>query len=191
VELNRWTARIFACFLLTALWGCPPPEEAPEGLDPTIEEEPPAETASARMIDRNGNEVGIVVFTEQPGGVRIAGSLRIPGVPPTLKGFHVHEVGVCEPPDFESAEGHFNPQGHPHGGPDDPSDERHTGDLGNVHLADDGAVEIDQLDDAITLGEGPNDIIGRSLMIHAEEDDLETQPTGDAGERIACGVIMQ
>jgi superoxide dismutase, Cu-Zn family len=179
-----------------ASWGCAPeqasPPDAPGADDtPTLGEvpEPTAvDEARAVMIDSTGREVGEVTFTAENGGVRVQGHLHLEGETPGPRGFHVHEVGECEPPDFESAGGHFDPHGHPHGGRDDPLGERHVGDLGNVEIAEDGSVHIDLVDEVIAL-DGPDGIVGRALLLHAQEDDLETQPTGDAGDRVACGVI--
>jgi superoxide dismutase, Cu-Zn family len=102
-------------------------------------------------------------------------------------GFHIHEKGDCTPPDFTSAGGHFNPASHPHAGPATP--ERHAGDLGNLETGANGRAYKRITVDNITLGQGANSVIGKSVVVHAKMDDLKTQPSGDAGGRIACGVI--
>jgi superoxide dismutase, Cu-Zn family len=102
-------------------------------------------------------------------------------------GFHIHEAGDCSSGDGMSAKGHFNPHGKPHGNPSSP--ERHAGDLPALKAGKDGRAKIDATVDAISIGQGPGNIVGRGLIIHADPDDYKTQPTGNAGARIACGVI--
>jgi Cu-Zn family superoxide dismutase len=102
-------------------------------------------------------------------------------------GFHIHEVGDCSSGDGMSTKGHFNPHGKPHGNPT--AGERHAGDLPPLKAGNDGRAKLDVIMDVITLRPGPANIIGRGLIIHADPDDFKTQPTGNAGARIACGVI--
>lgn len=133
-----------------------------------------------------GNTVnGVVRFFETDQGVRVIAEVY-DLAPNTTHGFHIHEYGDCSALDGTTAGGHFNPQDAPHGGPD--SEERHVGDLGNITVDENGFAELDITDQMISF-EGTNNIIGRGIIIHAGEDDLETQPTGAAGERLACGVI--
>lgn len=141
----------------------------------------------AEMQDAEGNEIGEVIFTQLEEGVRVEGTLE--GLEEGPRGFHVHENSVCEAPDFESAGGHFNPEGHEHGGPDAEPGERHAGDFGNIEFDEDGVAEFSFVDEVITLGDGVNDVGGHALILHFEEDDQESQPTGDAGPRKACGII--
>lgn len=143
--------------------------------------------AIAEMHSGDGDKMGEVMFTQTEEGVEVHG--RIESLDGDLRGFHVHEHGECDPPDFESAGGHFNPGGHPHGAPDAPAHERHAGDFGNLEFDDDGVAEFAFVDDVITLGAGENDVTGKALIVHYEADDLETQPTGDAGPRAGCGII--
>jgi Cu-Zn family superoxide dismutase len=107
--------------------------------------------------------------------------------PNQAHGFHIHEVGDCSAPDAMSAKGHFNPAGKPHGNPT--SAEHHAGDLPALQADKDGRAKLDTMVDGITLAPGPTSIIGRGLIIHADPDDYTTQPTGNSGARIACGVI--
>ena len=127
---------------------------------------------------------GKVTFTQVDGGVEIAAELT--GLAPGKHGFHVHEFGDCSMMDGTCAGGHFNPDGKPHGGPD--SAERHAGDFGNIEADASGNAVYKRVDTVISL-DGDHSIIGRSIIVHAAADDLKTQPTGNAGARIGCGVI--
>lgn len=128
---------------------------------------------------------GIVTFTEKKGGVLIEGVLD--GLTPGLHGFHIHEKGECVPPDLSSAGGHYNPLGQIHAGVDAPK--RHLGDLGNVEADSGGHAIYHYFDQNLSLN-GPNSIVGRSLLIHEKPDDLTTQPAGASGARISCGIIQ-
>lgn len=144
-----------------------------------------AADAIAVLNPTQGNNVsGIVKFTKVDDGVRI--QAHIEGLTPGKHGFHVHQYGDLSAPDGTSAGGHFDPEGHQHGAPSD--DMRHVGDLGNLEAGEDGHAHYDRVDTKIALS-GEHSIIGRGLVVHAGEDDLESQPTGDAGGRVAVGVI--
>lgn len=127
---------------------------------------------------------GKVTFTKVDGGIKI--EAKITGLAPGKHGFHVHEFGDCSMMDGTCAGGHFNPDGKPHGGPD--SAERHVGDFGNLEANEDGVATYSRVDKLISFS-GPHSIIGRSIIVHAGADDLKSQPTGDAGGRVGCGVI--
>jgi superoxide dismutase, Cu-Zn family len=133
-----------------------------------------------------GNEAaGTVTFTQTDTGVRV--QANISGLDSGgTHGFHIHEYGDCRAPDAMSAGGHFNPTDMPHGGPMD--DERHMGDMGNLEADENGVAVLDYIDEKIELG-GPNSILGFGVVVHERRDDLESQPVGDAGGRISCGVI--
>jgi len=132
-----------------------------------------------------GNMVnGTVTFTKSGSGVVIEADLK--GLTPGKHGFHVHEFGDCSALDAKSAGGHFNPENKKHAGPDDP--ERHVGDLGNIIAKEDSTAHYQRTDSLISLT-GKHSIIGRAMIVHAGEDDLTSQPSGDAGARVACGVI--
>jgi Cu-Zn family superoxide dismutase len=135
-------------------------------------------------LGKDGHVHGIVVFTEKDGKVEITGA--IVGLTPGKHGFHVHEFGDCSSPEGMSAGGHFNPDQEKHGGPH--SKQRHVGDLGNIEADGSGKAVIHMTDTLVQL-HGPHSVIGRSIIVHAKEDDLKSQPAGDAGGRIACGVI--
>lgn len=129
---------------------------------------------------QNSGVSGTVTFTDEEGGVRVQATLI--GLPEGKYGFHIHQYGDCTAADGTSAGGHFNPTEHPHSGPE--STERHMGDLGNI--ASDGATAtLDYLDSKIDMSL----ILGRGVIVHAAEDDLTSQPTGNAGGRLGCGVI--
>jgi superoxide dismutase, Cu-Zn family len=163
----------------------PPVPRAQETAETRAEE--PLQ-ATVRLEPTENSQVrGTATFTQIPEGVRI--SAEVQGLEgPGKFGFHVHEFGDCSAPDASSAGGHFNPAGTPHGGPDDPPDQRHAGDLGNIEAGADGMARYERVDQVIQL-DGPDSIIGRSLVVHVHEDDLETDPTGESGPRLACGVI--
>jgi len=127
---------------------------------------------------------GTVIFTKTDSGMHV--SAEMTGLSEGKHGFHIHEYGDCSAPDAVSAGGHFNPYDQPHGGPGDA--ERHVGDLGNISANEDGAATLEAVDTLLTF-HGESSIIGRGLVVHAGEDDLSSQPTGDAGARVACGVI--
>lgn len=127
---------------------------------------------------------GTVHFTRENDGVRVKAS--IDGLTPGQHGFHVHEFGDLSKPDLTSAGGHFNPEHHHHAGRD--ASERHVGDLGNLEADANGHAEVDFVDQHLQL-DGPNSIVGRSVIVHGKADDLKSQPAGDAGPRVAGGVI--
>lgn len=154
------------------------------------EQEKTAQTmkATAELEPTEGNEVtGTVTFTSVDGGVQIVADLE--GLEPGKHGFHIHEKGDCSAPDAGSAGGHFNPEGSPHGAPDNPVVQRHAGDLGNVEADEEGKAHYERTDQVISM-EGESSIVGKAVIVHAQSDDLETQPTGGAGPRLACGVIQ-
>jgi len=141
--------------------------------------------AVAVLAPTAGSSVqGTVTFTAGASGVAVKASLK--GVPPGTHGFHVHEFGDCSAPDATSAGGHFNPKGSPHGAPTDAA--HHAGDLGNISAAADGTATLEWTDAAMKL-DGADGVIGHAVIVHANADDLKTQPTGNAGGRVACGVI--
>jgi Cu-Zn family superoxide dismutase len=132
-----------------------------------------------------GNTVeGKVTFTQDAGGVKV--KAHITGLSAGKHGFHIHEFGDCSAPDGASAGGHFNPSGDPHAAPTDAK--RHAGDMGNIEANKDGVADLEYVDAKASL-DGPGSILGRGVIVHANPDDFKTQPTGNAGGRVACGVI--
>ena len=146
--------------------------------------------AVAVLSATEGNAVtGELAFAAVDGGVAITGQVN--GLTPGSEhGFHVHETGDCSAPDATSAGGHFNPAGAPHGRVG--SGEHHVGDTDNITADDTGVAVVDTRLEGATLGDGaPSDVLGRGVIVHADADDYATQPTGNAGARLACGVITQ
>jgi Cu-Zn family superoxide dismutase len=146
--------------------------------------------SSGRAIlkDVGGKEVGTATFTSGEGGVKV--DVKVAGLEPGKHGIHVHAVGKCEPPEFKSAGGHFNPFGKKHGlrNPEG----LHAGDLPNLEVGKDGKARATFIAKGATLGEGEGSLFGpegTALVIHADPDDEKTDPAGASGARIACGVI--
>ncbi len=141
--------------------------------------------AVAVLHPTEGNDVsGIVTFTQVADDIQIVADVE--GLSPGKHGFHIHEYGDCSAPDGTSAGGHFNPEDMPHGAPTDM--ERHAGDLGNLEADSEGRAHYERIDNHISFS-GSHSIIGLAVVIHAGEDDFVSQPTGNAGARVACGVI--
>lgn len=150
---------------------------------------PPVPIAVADLSPTQGNTAnGTVTFVERSGKLIVDG--RFHGLTPGLHGIHIHEKGDCSAPDAMSAGGHYNPTGEPHGGPD--SAKRHGGDLGNLTADASGNARLSATLDAGVVGIGKlagNSINGKAMVIHADPDDLKSQPAGNSGKRVACGVI--
>lgn len=143
-------------------------------------------SAIANLQPTKGNKVsGTVTFTQK--GDKVLVAANVSGLTPGVHGFHVHEKGDCSAADAMSAGGHFNPAGKPHGAPD--SAEHHGGDLGNLTADKSGNATLSIEVDGITLDQSANSIIGKGVVVHANPDDLKSQPAGNAGPRVACGVI--
>jgi Cu-Zn family superoxide dismutase len=146
----------------------------------------PARATAALQPTKGNKAFGEATFEQQGDKVRVV--VFAQNLPANRElGFHIHEAGDCSSGDGMSAKGHFNPHGKPHGNPG--SAERHAGDLPSLKVGKDGRAKVDVTVDAISIGQGAGNIVGRGLIIHADPDDYKTQPTGNAGARIACGVI--
>ncbi|MFN8006041.1 MAG: superoxide dismutase family protein [Terriglobia bacterium] len=147
-------------------------------------------SAKAELHDAKGQKVGTVTFKQALDGLDV--SLKVFNLPPGPHAFHIHTVGKCEPPDFKSAGGHLNPQSMKHGlkNPSGP----HAGDLPTFTVGKNGKGKIMLLNKRVTLTSGTNSLFhegGTAIIIHEKADDDVTDPTGNAGNRIACGVIMK
>jgi superoxide dismutase, Cu-Zn family len=148
------------------------------------------QSAHADIVNSTGQKIGTVTLAAASGGVRI--DVDVTQLPPGTHGIHIHTVGKCEGPDFKTAGGHFNPAGKKHGkdNPEGP----HNGDLLNLEVAADGHGTASLLDANVTLGDGPTSVFqpgGTAIVIHAATDDYKTDPAGNSGARIACGVIQK
>lgn len=145
----------------------------------------PVDRLVARLQSADGLDVsGVVVLTASGGMIHLGAAIdELPG---PAHAIHVHENGDCSAPDFSSAGGHFNPAGTRHAGPDAPAGERHAGDFGNFDVSDAGQGKF-SISVASDLALSAFD--GKAVIVHAGRDDLSSQPSGAAGERIACGVL--
>lgn len=141
---------------------------------------------SAKLEPRSGSSVtGTVTFTPVGENTRVQAVVR--GLTPGEHGFHVHEVGDCSAPDASSAKGHFNPNNKSHGYY--AGNDHHAGDIPNLVADKDGNAKYDAEVPRLHIATGPIGIIGRSIVIHADPDDYKSQPAGNSGKRVACGVI--
>lgn len=144
--------------------------------------------ATASLQPTKGSKTLAEATFEQVGDNKVHVLVNAQGLKPNQEhGLHIHEAGDCSSGDGMSAKGHFNPQGKPHGNPATP--EHHAGDLPSLKAGKNGRAKLDTVVEGITLTPGPASIVGRGLIIHADPDDYKTQPTGNSGARIACGVI--
>lgn len=147
--------------------------------------DPWAPSVTAVLEPSSGSHVhGAVKFTQQGSGIHMTGNVW--GHTPGSKGFHIHEKGDCSDPKAMSAGGHFNPGGSRHGAPG----AGHAGDLGNLVFDQNGHATVNVMIKGVSIvKDAPDSIVGRSLVVHMGEDDLKTDPTGNSGGRVACGVI--
>lgn len=144
-------------------------------------------SAAAALRPASGSQVVGAVRFVQLGDNRVRVLGEVTGHTPGRRGFHIHETGDCSAHDAMSAGGHFNPAKSKHGASPTTG---HVGDLGNLTFDGAGRATIDMTVEGISTSSGaPNSIVGRALMVHMQEDDLQTDPTGNAGARAACGVI--
>ena len=167
----------------------PDPDHAMPAPGPMGEEDMAGMTmAEAVLSPTEGNDVtGSLMFVLEDDGIHLTGSVTGLDAGGT-HGFHIHETGDCSAPDASSAGGHFNPDDQGHGRRS--QGEFHAGDMDNLEVGDNGLAEIDVTLEGLELGTGgPLDIAGKAVIVHVQADDYETQPTGDAGARLACGVI--
>lgn len=136
---------------------------------------------------RSGSAIsGSATFTQVGNEVRVV--VEVKGATPGEHGLHVHEVGDCSAPDAKSAGNHFNPGNQAHGSPT--ADPHHGGDFGNITVGPDGSARLELNLAGLTVASGASSVVGRSLVLHEKPDDLRTQPSGNSGNRIGCGVIQ-
>ena len=173
---------------LTACASAPSPTDAPPAAAPTTHNTSTAQQAIANLASASGSLVsGRLTLVPMGGGVHIRGDIG--GLPPgSSHGFHIHEKGDCSAVDAASAGGHFNPAGKPHGRAGHGA--HHAGDSDNLVADAQGVAHVDAHVEGVSLGGGAsNDILGRAIIVHANADDYSSQPAGNAGARVACGVI--
>ena len=144
----------------------------------------PSKAIAVLHPTKGSNVEGTVTFTKSGDGVKVVADIS--GLTPGKHGFHIHEFGDCSSPDGKAAGGHFNPTNSPHAGPE--VTPRHEGDLGNLEADSSGKAHLELTDNMMAMS-GDKSIIGRGVIVHAKEDDLKSQPVGNAGGRVACGVI--
>lgn len=174
--------RIGPAAILAALLACHGGPPGPGGVPL------PEPAASATLKDSTGGRIGVATFTLVEGEARLG--VSVAGLAPGRHGIHIHEVGKCTPPDFSSAGGHLNPGGRKHGleNPEGP----HAGDLPNLLVESDGSADTVFSVPAALLAPGPGGVLrpqGAAVVIHAGRDDQRTDPSGNSGARLACGVI--
>lgn len=158
------------------------PAPAPAAT-PAVEQGPMSAQATMKPAKKQKAK-GIIHFTQTGNTVKVEAMLE--GLKPGPHGFHIHENGDCSAPDFKSAGGHFNPTHHEHGAAD--AADKHVGDMGNITADSKGKAKLTLELPNTTIG-GAEGILGKAVIIHAKADDFKTQPTGNAGDRVACGVI--
>ena len=174
-------ATVSAPLLIAA--GCTPAPQEPAYAPP-----PPAETAFAVLRDASGAEVGDALLTQLDQGIRVV--IRVAGIAPGVKAAHLHMTGRCDAPDFTSAGGHWNPEGREHGR-DNPAGQ-HMGDMPNLIVGQGGRGLLEVTITGGTIDGSDRALLdadGAAVMIHAGPDDYQSDPTGNAGGRVACGVI--
>lgn len=178
--MKKWI--VVACVLLMA--GCS--EESSTLLPVTGEI---TNSVSADIVGTTGESIGTGELTETSKGVSLR--IKVKGLTPGVKAIHFHSKGACEPPDFESAGGHFNPTDKEHGFKNPKG--YHAGDLPNLIVPESGEVDLQILTPLVTLTKGKKNSLldedGSAIIIHENEDDYVTDPAGNSGARIACGAI--
>lgn len=148
--------------------------------------------AHADIKNAQGTTIGTAKITAMKDGIKV--TVKVSQLTPGQHGIHIHNVGKCEGPAFTSAGGHFNPTSAHHGINNAQNPHPHLGDLGNLKVEQNGKANASFLISGVTLADGANSLFhegGTSLVIHAKADDLQTDPSGNSGDRIACGVIEQ
>lgn len=146
------------------------------------------ESANATLRAKSGSSVkGSVSFRHDAEKKGLVISVEASGLEPGLHGFHIHETGDCSGDEASNAGEHFNPENNQHGDADNASS--HAGDLGNIRVADDGTVQHRVFSKVLTFT-GETSVVGKAVVIHQQADDLQSQPSGNAGKRVACGVVL-
>lgn len=212
--MKRWLLLVFALVFLLFLAACgnESTEDPPTESDGATEQEPEEDgddlpqlgdevdeesedsgekilLLTVEMMDSNGEAIGTAELSQEDAGVGVV--LEVENLEAGIHGIHFHEAGMCEVPDFETAGAHFNPTDAMHGM--DNSDGPHAGDLPNIEVGDDGTAMQEFIAENVTLATGEDNSLlkegGTALVIHESEDDQATDPSGESGDRIACGVV--
>jgi Cu-Zn family superoxide dismutase len=185
----RWMVPALLCIAAAALVGCESmhmggSKKMAQGKTAVAHLTP---AKAATTMPDNNNVTGTVTFTDEGDGkVKIVADLS--GLTPNTKhGFHIHEKADLSAPDLMSTGGHYNPEHHPHGGPS--TSPVHAGDFGNVTSDANGNAHLELEVNDISIGGSKNDILGKAVIVHAKPDDLSSQPAGNAGARVAGGII--
>jgi Cu-Zn family superoxide dismutase len=193
--MRRFTTLCTALPLVALAAGCAPQEEttvepapavaeAPAATDTSDEIVPPTTASATLQPQAGGAGSGKVSFAQNAGGVDVV--VEVSGLSPGTHAIHLHEGSECVG-DFTSAGGHFNPAGAQHGAPGAP--QHHAGDFANVEVDASGSGSASLRSTDLAIDSGPNAVVGHAFIVHEKADDLETQPTGNAGARVLCGVV--
>ncbi|BDC55187.1 superoxide dismutase family protein [Bacillus altitudinis] len=188
MKKSVWMIMICLIFTASACHAPPKKETTEETREVASPKQAPVTTS---LINESGQKIGSIEIRESSeNGLDL--HVKAKGLPPGPHGFHIHETGICETPDFETAGAHFNPTHREHGF-DNPKG-HHAGDMPNLEVGADGQIDVVVNVPDVTLKGGPNQLIdqnGRSFIIHAEADDYLSNPSGNSGKRIACGAITK
>jgi Cu-Zn family superoxide dismutase len=178
--------KLHAALTAAALaFAAPALAQAPQAAADKPAEPKKGDMARATLKDANGQTLGEVTLQQTPGGILVRGTLN--GVPAGEHAIHIHETGKCEGPDFKTAGGHFNPGKKQHGLMS--AKGKHAGDMPNLYVGPDGKLQFEHFaNNGLTL-KSLMDKDGAALVVHAKADDHKTDPAGDAGGRIACGMV--
>ena len=182
---------VIAVAAVIALAGCQPQQPEQRAEQPTATPEPmtaQGRVAVASIGPASGSTLtGMATFTESNGTVTL--ELTLDNASPGPHAVHIHETGDCSAPDASSAGGHWDPTGEEHGKWGEPP--FHLGDIGNVEVGEDGTGSLTMSTDRWSVGDGSeSDVVGTSVVVHSGADDFTSQPAGDSGERIGCGVVQ-
>jgi Cu-Zn family superoxide dismutase len=186
--MNTLTKILVPAFTVAVLIGCSRSKSDAKHMDASDKKVAVAHMMPAKAAATQpswGKPTGDILFTQTGEKVHVTGTIT--GLPPGKHGIHIHEKGDLSAPDLMSTGGHYNPDKHIHGGPT--TSPVHAGDFGNITADTSGKGNIDLTVDDISVGGDKNDVLGKAVIIHAKEDDLKSQPTGNSGARIAGGVI--